>query len=51
MNRESLFSRAAAAKLPEGSKERAVATFALRRVWHAVFDPCPELSRLFGDRR
>ena len=50
MNRESLFSRAAAAKLPEGSKERAVATFALRRVWHAVFDPCPELSRLFGDK-
>ncbi len=50
MNPEALFSRAAAAELPEGSKERALATLALRRLWHAVFDPCPELARLFGEK-
>jgi hypothetical protein len=50
MNPEALFSRSAAAELPEGSKERALATLALRRLWHAVFDPCPELARLFGEK-
>jgi hypothetical protein len=50
MNPDALFSRAAAAALPEGSKEHALATLALRRLWHAVFDPCPELSRLFGEK-
>ena len=50
MNPEGLFTRAAAAELSEGSKERALATLALRRLWHAVFDPCPELSRLFGEK-
>jgi hypothetical protein len=50
MNASALFTRAAVAELPEGSKERAVAIFALRRLWHAVFDPCPELARLFGEK-
>jgi hypothetical protein len=50
MNAEALFTRAAAAALPENSKERALATAALRRLWHAVFDPCPELARLYGDK-
>ena len=30
--------------------ERALSTLALRRLWHEVFDPCPELSKLYGDR-
>jgi hypothetical protein len=50
MKQEALFSRAAAGALAEGSKERALATLALRRLWHTVFDPCPELSRLFGEK-
>ena len=50
MNPGALFTRAAAGDLPEGSKERALATLALRRLWHAVFDPCPELSRLFSEK-
>lgn len=50
MNPEALFTRAAAGLQPEGSKERALATLALRRLWHTVFDPCPELSRLFGEK-
>ncbi|MFI5362136.1 MAG: hypothetical protein ACHQ49_09225 [Elusimicrobiota bacterium] len=49
MNRAALFTRAAANALPEGSKERALATAGLRRWWHALFDPCPELSRRYGD--
>lgn len=50
MNPEALFTRAGAQALPEGSKERALAALALRRLWHAVFDPCPELSKLYGDK-
>jgi len=50
VNAEALFTRAAAEALPADSKERALATVALRRIWHAVFDPCPRLSRLFGDK-
>ncbi len=50
MNPAALFSRAEAHALPEGSKERALAILGLRQYWHAIFDPCPEFSRLFGDR-
>lgn len=50
MNADALFTRSAAAALPEGSRERALATYALRRFWHALFDPCPGLARLYGDK-
>jgi hypothetical protein len=50
MNLESLLTRAAGNALSEGSRERALATLALRQYWHTIFDPCPELSRLFGDK-
>ena len=50
MNADALFTRAAAASLPEGSKERSLATLALRRLWHTVFDPCPGLAGLYGDK-
>ncbi len=50
MNPEALFSRAASSALSEGSMERALATLALRQLWHAVFDPCPQLSKLYGDK-
>ena len=50
MKPEALFSRAAAGELAEESMGRALATLALRRLWHTIFDPCPELSRLFGEK-
>jgi hypothetical protein len=50
MNAETLFTRAAAWALPEESMDRALATLALRQLWHTVFDPCPELSKLYGDK-
>lgn len=49
MNRQALLTRAASQALPPGSREAALARLALRQLWHAVFDPCPELSRRRGD--
>lgn len=48
MNGAALLDPAVArAVLPAKSRERALASLALRQLWHAVFDPCPKLMAGF----
>ncbi|WP_394822059.1 hypothetical protein [Pendulispora albinea] len=42
----SYLSLARARTLPEGTRERAVAEFAMRLRWHTLFDPCPRVLAL-----
>lgn len=39
-----------AKKHPEFSKERALATLALRRQWHLIFDDLPNVTQLMNDK-
>jgi len=41
-----LLSQERARILPEGTRERAVAEFAMRLRWHGLFDPCPRVLAL-----